>query len=269
MIKRIKERSRHIDPSSFLMIENCGDIYSQFVYANLTWNGHAYDEFFNMYKYTFPEFIQVNMINPRRIDDRNLRYAWFYRDLARAFVLGSVFWMELGDRFGPGNEELLESAREALRLRQLAAPYIARGRYRDDVGLAVIGDHGAAPDWEPKAWWNGEDESALAGDCDWGSLPFKDLTSITASRWTLVREGVLVLISNPQEAPGRRIWVEGNFDENRLRGRKLHAVSYTLGGARSDSSVAMDEKGGVTLEVPTSRLSFIAVLPEEMVVGGR
>lgn len=269
MIKRIKERSRHIDPSSFLMIENCGDIYSQFLYANLTWNGDAYDEFFNVYKYTFPEFIQVNMINPRRIDDRNLRYAWFYRDLARAFVLGSVFWMELGDRFGPGNEELLESAREALRLRQLAAPYIARGRYRDDVGLAVIGDHDAVPDWEPKAWWNGEDESALAGDCDWGSLPFKDLTSITASRWTLVSEGVLVLISNPQEAPGRRIWVEGNFDENRLRGRKLHAVSYTLGGARSDSSVAMDEKGGVTLEVPTSRLSFIAVLPEEMVVGGR
>jgi len=64
MIKRIKERSRLIDPSSFLMIENCGDIYSQFLYANLTWNGQAYDEFFNIYKYTFPEFIQVNMINP-------------------------------------------------------------------------------------------------------------------------------------------------------------------------------------------------------------
>ena len=247
MIKRIKERSRHVDPSPFLMIENCGDT-TQFVYANLT--GMAMRMMSSLYiEAHFSRVHSGEHDQPRRIDDRNLRYAWFYRD-RRAFVLGSVFWMELGDRFGPGNEELLESAREALRLRQLAAPYIARGRYRDDVGLAVIGDHDAVPDWEPKAWWNGEDESALAGDCDWGSLPFKDLTSITASRWTLVSEGVLVLISNPQEAPGRRIWVEGNFDENRLRGRKLHAVSYTLGGARSDSSVAMDEKGGVTLRFP-------------------
>jgi len=173
MIKRIKERSRLIDPSSFLMIENCGDIYSQFLYANLTWNGQAYDEFFNIYKYTFPEFIQVNMINPRRIDDRNLRYAWFYRDLARAFVLGSVFWMELGDRFGPGNEELLESAREALRLRQQAAPYIARGKYKDDVGLTFIGDRGAAPDSEPRAWWNGKDGPDGKGDCDWGGPAFQ------------------------------------------------------------------------------------------------
>lgn len=269
MIKRIKERSRLIDPSSFLMIENCGDIYSQFLYANLTWNGQAYDEFFNIYKYTFPEFIQVNMINPRRIDDRNLRYAWFYRDLARAFVLGSVFWMELGDRFGPGNEELLESAREALRLRQQAAPYIARGKYKDDVGLTLIGDRGAAPDSEPKAWWNDEDEPDGEGDCDWRGLPLKDLVTITASRWTLVSEGLLVLISNPQKAPGRRIWVEGNFGEGRAPGRKLHVISYALGGVRSDSSAVVDGKGGVTLEVPESRLSFIAVLPEEMVAGGR
>jgi hypothetical protein len=107
------------------------------------------------------------------------------------------------------------------------------------------------------------------GDCDWRGLPLKDLVTITASRWTLVSEGLLVLISNPQKAPGRRIWVEGNFGEGRAPGRKLHVISYALGGARSDSSAVVDGKGGVTLEVPESRLSFIAVLPEEMVAGGR
>ncbi len=274
MIERIKERCRLIDPSSFLMIENCGDVYSQYLYANLTWNGEEYDEFFNMYKYTFPEFIQVNMVNPRRIDDRDLRYAWFFRDLARAFVLGSVFWMELGDRFGPGNEELREKALEALRLRQQAAPYIARGTYRDDLGLAFIGECDTAPDPAPRIWWDDEDgseglEGSFGHSCDWTCLPFSDLISVTASRWTLAGGGVLILMSNPQRLKGKRVWVEDGCGGGAISGSRRHAIQYELGGVRSDLEVVIDDRGGVTLEVPESRLSFIAVLPKEMVIGGR
>ena len=47
------------------MTENCGDIYGSYTWGNLTWNGAEYDEYYNVFKYTFPEFVQVNMVNPR------------------------------------------------------------------------------------------------------------------------------------------------------------------------------------------------------------
>ena len=47
------------------MTENCGDIYGSYTWGNLTWNGAEYDEHYNVFKYTFPEFTQVNMVNPR------------------------------------------------------------------------------------------------------------------------------------------------------------------------------------------------------------
>lgn len=80
-----------LDPRAFIMIENCGDIYGQYVSGNLTWNGELYDEFFNLYKYTFPEYIQVNMVHPRHIDDRSTREKYFYNDVERAMLLGSIF----------------------------------------------------------------------------------------------------------------------------------------------------------------------------------
>lgn len=141
MIREVRDRIRALDPSSFLMIEDCGDIYSQHLYANLTWNGAFYDESFNMYRYTFPEFIQVNMVNTRRIADRAERAAWFYEDIARAFVLGSVFWAEQGDMFCEEDGCLLDLFRAALRLRKQAAPYIAHGVYHDEMGIASAASH--------------------------------------------------------------------------------------------------------------------------------
>lgn len=76
------------------MTENCGDIYGSYTWGNLTWNGAEYDEYYNVFKYTFPEFVQVNMVNPRgwETEDRDQRL-WFYRDMHRAVTLGSVLWM--------------------------------------------------------------------------------------------------------------------------------------------------------------------------------
>lgn len=71
---------RQIRPDSFLMIENCGDVYSSRVWGgSLAWNGEDYDEFFNLYKYTFPEHTLINMVNPRRMEDGELQEKPFIR----------------------------------------------------------------------------------------------------------------------------------------------------------------------------------------------
>ncbi|MEA4884797.1 MAG: DUF6259 domain-containing protein [Clostridia bacterium] len=287
MIRGISERIHEIDPSSFLMIENCGDIYSQYLYANLTWNGEAYDEFFNVYKYTFPEFLQINMVNPRRIPDRTERAAWFYRDVARAFVLGSIFWAELGDRFGEGNENLLEYAKTALRLRQQAAPFIAQGVYRDVAGIEVVppaGEHSEA--CEPVPCWGTAPASCQSakpmiptdpaeaswaaksgqgntpdGEVDWNALPYSDLTSITVSRWELPRFGALMLIANTQRRRGARIIVRDLSGGRWSAGGELVLIQRELGGGHTDSRVTPEADGSCVVDVPESQLSFIVLMP--------
>ncbi|HAI85524.1 MAG TPA: hypothetical protein DCL63_00860 [Firmicutes bacterium] len=235
MIRQVRDRLLALDPSSFLMVENCGDIYSQHVYANLTWNGSLYDEFFNVYKYTFPEFIQVNMVNPRRIADKAERSSWFYRDVARAFVLGSVFWSELGDRFGEEDGDLLDHFRAALRLRQHAAAYIARGVYQDDLGLEF--ERGA------------DDSSPTAPP------------AIAASRWLLPDGPVLTLISNPRQLSGLEIRIDGPEEGAWTDCANVGITCRTLCGEQTESVVPADGNGRVTLEIPASGLSFFAVCP--------
>jgi hypothetical protein len=136
----------------FLIIENCGDIYGQYIYANLTWNGVFYDEFFNLYKYTFPHYTQINMVNPRRIPERQLRHQWFYRDLERAMLLGSILWVELGERFGPEDDCLRDYLRDVIKMRQACAVYFAHCTFRDDLEV----------DYDPRirvTHWSGEIEA--------------------------------------------------------------------------------------------------------------
>ncbi|HEX7713341.1 MAG TPA: DUF6259 domain-containing protein [Bacillota bacterium] len=134
MIRGILEAA---DPDSppFLMIENCGDIYGEYIFANLTWNGTFYDEFFNLYKYTFPHYIQINMVNPRRIPERRLRHQWFYRDVERAMLLGSILWVELGERFVAEDDCLRSYLRNVIKMRQACAYYFAHCTFRDDLEI--------------------------------------------------------------------------------------------------------------------------------------
>lgn len=145
ILRTARERIQKINPRAFLMIENCGDIYGSYVFGSLTWNGTLYDEFFNMYKYTFPRYIQVNMVNPRRIDDRPTREAYFHSDLERAMLLGSVFWAEIGDRFLPEDADLKDYFRRALGFRKQLAPYFAAGTFVDDEGIWAMDDQGIHP----------------------------------------------------------------------------------------------------------------------------
>ncbi|MBE3575756.1 MAG: hypothetical protein IMW99_09975 [Firmicutes bacterium] len=129
LLEEVTQAVRQVRPDAFFLIENCGDLYSPYVYANLAWNGEFYDEFFDLYKYTFPEFVLVNMVNPRQIQDPAVGIPWFRRDLRRAMLLGSVFWIELSERFEGAYAPLLEELRLALRFREALAPYLAKARF--------------------------------------------------------------------------------------------------------------------------------------------
>ncbi|MCL4514186.1 MAG: DUF6259 domain-containing protein [Firmicutes bacterium] len=139
ILAAVKAGIEEQDPQAFIMIENCGDVYGQYVSGNLTWNGELYDEFFNLYKYTFPDYVQVNMVHPRHIADRPARETYFYRDVERAMLLGSIFWVAFNRRFLPEDEDLKEYMRKALRMRRALAPYFAAGRFVDEIGLSAQG----------------------------------------------------------------------------------------------------------------------------------
>ncbi len=144
LIERTTKKIREIREDSFLMIENCGDIYSSRLWGSLAWNGTDYDEFFNLYKYTFPEHTLVNMIAPRVMADHNPKKQeqMFMADLVRAYVLGSVFWFE-GEVFRKRVqdktrlESMLGRLREALQVRKAVQKYIGTGTFQDDLGLQV------------------------------------------------------------------------------------------------------------------------------------
>ena len=147
VLSEIKRQIQANNPDAFLMTENCGDIYGSYTWGNLTWNGADYDEYYNMFKYTFPEYVQVNMINPRRwIEDREERDRWFVRDIVRAVLLGSILWAGLTSWFAddPGREEMI---RRVLAFRKAINPMIAQGRYCDDRGLSMHADRVNASVW--------------------------------------------------------------------------------------------------------------------------
>lgn len=144
LIERTTERLKKFRPDGFLMIENCGDIYSSRVWGSLAWNGELYDEFFNLYKYTFPEHTLINMVNPRKIDDPVEQEQMFNKDLARAFVLGSIFWFE-GDAFQNRVQDqtrrrrMLDLLQGCLAVRRAVTTELADAVFQDDIGLMLPG----------------------------------------------------------------------------------------------------------------------------------
>lgn len=87
LIEEASRRLRAVRPDSFLMIENCGDLYSTRVWGSLVWNGTLYDEFFNLFKYTFPETVLIQMIQTRGAAPVEQQEAYFRRDLDTAWLL--------------------------------------------------------------------------------------------------------------------------------------------------------------------------------------
>jgi hypothetical protein len=121
-----------------LVLDGCGDLLSSRASASLCYSPELYDEYFALYRYTFPEHPMINAVQPRRGSDPAARERVFYRDLERAWLLGSYFWSN-PDAFRPGDDRLLGDLARAIRLRRLAEPYLADARYRDTDELAIDG----------------------------------------------------------------------------------------------------------------------------------
>lgn len=139
VLRELLERLREYNPNAYIMTENCGDIYGSYTWGNLTWNGADYDEYYNVFKYTFPEFTQVNMVNPRGWENEGpKREAWFYRDLHRAIALGSVLWMGITTRMRPEDGLYRTEAKKALDFRCLLQPLLKGAEFMDDIWLEKV-----------------------------------------------------------------------------------------------------------------------------------
>jgi hypothetical protein len=146
ILEELRRRLKEIDPDTYLMIENCGDIYSPYLWANLVWNGQPYDEFFNLYKYTFPEHALVHMVNPITDLDYMARAERFYRDMERATLLGAIFWLGL-EKFTPEDAPLLDYARKVVAFREKIQPMLKTATYRDQEGVEQVSPGLAVSYW--------------------------------------------------------------------------------------------------------------------------
>jgi len=126
LMQDVYRRVKGQDPDTFLMIENCGDTYGQYVDAHLTWmpslDAGKRDRYWAVFKYAFPECVQVNMYPRPGAPDAE-------QDLHRSILTGSAFW-----RHAEQNE-LPPDVYEAMRFRRAVNHVLAYGRFKDSVGL--------------------------------------------------------------------------------------------------------------------------------------
>lgn len=141
VLRELLERLRKHNPKSYIMTENCGDIYGSYTWGNLTWNGADYDEFYNVFKYTFPEFVQVNMVNPRgwEQDDEKI-YKYFFKDMQRAIVLGNILWMGITTRLTEKAGEIHNYAKKALNFRKNIQEYVSKSDFIDNKYIEFISE---------------------------------------------------------------------------------------------------------------------------------
>lgn len=126
-------RLRRYNPNAYIMTENCGDIYGSYTWGNLTWNGAHYDEYYQVFKYTFPEFVQVNMVNSRKWVPEEERADWYYRDIHRAIALNNVMWFGLTNRMGPADGFYHQYAKKALVFRKELADILDGAQFLDNL----------------------------------------------------------------------------------------------------------------------------------------
>ncbi len=136
ILKELLERLRKYNPDSYIMTENCGDIYGSYTWGNLTWNGADYDEYYNVFKYTFPEFVQVNMVNPRGwVEKPEDKLIWFYRDMHRAISLGNILWIGITSRMPTPDCMGYDYARKSVVFRRDLVPMLEGAEFLDDRWL--------------------------------------------------------------------------------------------------------------------------------------
>ncbi len=151
VLRELLTRMKTRNDNAYIMTENCGDIYGSYTWGNLTWNGGDYDEFYNVFKYTFPEFVQVNMVNPRGWEkDENKMMSYFYKDMQRAILIGSVLWLGITTRLRPEDGVYHTYAKQALNFRKNIQEFIKDAKFMDNKYIVSVSPKCDATSWEMK-----------------------------------------------------------------------------------------------------------------------
>ncbi len=149
VLKELWKRLTKDNPDAYIMTENCGDIYGSYTWGNLTWNETEYDEYFNVFKYTFPEFVQVNMVNPRASKkEEPERMNWFLKDMQRAILLGNILWMGITSRLTENTGRYHTYAKQALAFRKEIQPLIKDAKFLDHEFIVEMTEKCDATAWE-------------------------------------------------------------------------------------------------------------------------
>lgn len=181
----------------------------------------AYPE---LYKYTFPDEVMVDMLYPMRGQAmRPVYIVRHFRELInRAFLVGSYFWiydLEEDNTFArdPENREYL---RQVIALRKFWLERWGHGTFRDTVGI-VNSSHG-----------------------------------VTVRRYD-VAGGVLLAISNLSGISGEKVELDLGMPNTRLS-----AEVYELGRYQDAVSISLEmtESGFVGVALPSTPLSLIHIV---------
>lgn len=149
VLKELLRRLQKDNPRAYIMTENCGDIYGSYTWGNLTWNGDAYDEYYNVFKYTFPEFTQVNMVNPRASQSEEPeKMIWFLKDMQRAILLGNILWMGITSRLTESEGEYHTYAKLALAFRKEIQSYVKESEFLDHEYIIDVTKKCDATSWK-------------------------------------------------------------------------------------------------------------------------
>lgn len=134
VLAKLHQKIKTYGKDKFILTENIGDIYGSYTFGNLTWNGPKYDEYFNVIKYIFPEFVQINMVNPKDVTSFSSPEAKEFIDqMERAIVLGSILWFApTRIEYNPTNE-VIQYSYQALEFRSRIQPMIKNATYMDDI----------------------------------------------------------------------------------------------------------------------------------------
>lgn len=232
VLDEVLSRIRAINPRAFLMIENCGDVYGSWVWGNLTWNGEDYDEFYNMYKYTFPEYVQVNMVNPRRNLTGAAREARLHADLNRALMLGSVLWLGM-DKVPSLSDAERAYVNAAVALRAKLTPLYAAAEFADCDGIVACSPGVQAAAWRSPAVRRRGDSTAA---------PIADENTGTGADTPLPQAYVIV---NSAGAPGAWIELAGTTAATAPRDFTLLGID----GTENRLTIAMGQPAFETIRV--------------------
>jgi len=137
-LKLLQDINLESEETPFYIMEGCGDIYSQFVGAQLVhagWGLYTPYGHPEIYKYAFPEVIHVDMVHPKPVAIDVQAIGLKPQEVAaKSFLLGTHYWVYdhvLEDA------ELWSFMEQLFKLRDFIKSELRRLRFLDDEGLNV------------------------------------------------------------------------------------------------------------------------------------